>query len=262
MATKKTILLTNDDGFNARGIKCLYDVLSRNYNVVAAAPEYEQSGVGHTFTFMRPLTYREAGGSDQMPGYLITGSPADCVKFAISHIMPKRPDIIVSGINDGDNSGIAAFYSGTLAAAREGAFYGIPSFAFSMWNRSNPHMERYAEMAPMLIDEILNTPHPPLDTRVFYNINFPACDPDESKGFKVTWQSMARYEDYYKKIEDKNHPHYGAYQVCGDRPAIEESNSFDSRALINDYIAVTPLNFDSTAHWMVPYLRQRIEDGD
>jgi len=262
MSKKKTILLTNDDGFHARGIKLLYDALSPHYDVVAAAPEKEQSGVSHTFTFMKPLFYREAvAGSDQMPGYIINGSPADCVKFAISSLMKKKPDLVVSGINDGDNSGLAAFYSGTVSAAREGAFYGIPSFAFSMFNRHSPFMPLYAEMAPMLIDEILNTPHPPLDMRVFYNINFPACDPANSKGFKVTWQSMANYEDEYRRIEDKAHPAYGGYNVYGDRMAIEESDAFDSRAVMNGYIAVTPLNYDSTAHWMVPFLRQRIEEG-
>jgi 5'-nucleotidase len=261
MSEKKTVLLTNDDGFHARGIKCLYDVLSPLYNVIVAAPQKEQSGVSHTFTFMRPLSCHEAGSSDPMPGYIIDGSPADCVKYAISSLIKKLPDLIVSGINDGDNSGVAAFYSGTVAAAREGAFYGIPSFAFSMWNRNNQFMPQYAEMAPMLIDEILSTPLPQLDTRVFYNINFPACDPVDSKGFKITWQSMANYEDSYKKIEDEKHPSYGKYQVYGDRYKMEQSTAFDARAVMENYIAITPLNIDSTAHWMMPYLRQRIEEG-
>ncbi|MCL2218574.1 MAG: 5'/3'-nucleotidase SurE [Chitinispirillia bacterium] len=261
MPAKKTLLLTNDDGFNARGIKCLYDVLSPLYDVFVAAPENEQSGVAHTFTFMKPLSCREAGADDQMPGYVITGSPADCVKFAVSHVMKVKPDIVVSGINDGDNSGIAAFYSGTVSAAREGAFYGIPSFAFSMYNRHSPYMEDYAAMAPMLIDEIMNAPRPQLDTRVFYNINFPACAPGESKGFKVTYQSMANYEDQYTKIEEKGHPSYGCYRVSGDRYGMEESTAFDARAVLAGYIAVTPLNYDSTANWIMPFLRQRIEDG-
>lgn len=264
MSNKKTILLVNDDGFHARGIKCLYDVLSPMYNVVAAAPLNEQSGVAHTFTFMRPLSYREAdvAGGDQMPGYIIDGSPADCVKFAISHIIKGLPDLVVSGINDGDNSGLAAWYSGTVAAAREGAFYGVPSFAFSMFNRNSPHMEEYAKMAPMLIDDIMNAPTPQLDKRVLYNINFPQCTPAESKGFKVTWQSMANYEDQYKMIDNKAHHHHGKYQVFGDRYKIEKSNAFDARAVMDGYIAVTPLCFDSTAHWMVPYLRQVVEDGE
>jgi 5'-nucleotidase len=130
-----------------------------------------------------------------------------------------------------------------------------------MFNRGNPHMAQYAEMAPMLISEILSAPLPALDTRVLYNINFPACDPADSKGFKVTWQSMANYEDSYTRIDDKNHPAHGGYRVYGDRYRMEESNAFDARAVMNGYIAVTPLNFDSTAHWMMPYLRQQIEEG-
>jgi 5'-nucleotidase len=261
VSTKKTVLLTNDDGFSARGIKCLYDVLSPLYDVLVAAPQKEQSGVAHTFTFMRPLYCRKADENDQMPGYIIDGSPADCVKFAVSTLMTAKPDIVVSGINDGDNSGIAAFYSGTVSAAREGAFYGIPSFAFSMFNRDNKFMPEYAAMAPMLIDEILSAPHPPLDTRVFYNINFPACDPKNSKGFRVTWQSMANYEDMYSLVDDEKHPSCGGYHVFGNRNGMEESNSFDARAVMNDFIAITPLNYDSTAHWMMPFLRERLEEG-
>jgi len=257
----KTILLTNDDGFHAPGIKYLYDALSPRYNVVVAAPLKEQSGVGHTFTFMRPLTCRTAGAGDQMPGYIIDGSPADCVKFAISTLLPQRPDIVVSGINNGDNSGIASFYSGTVAAAREGAFYGIPSFAFSMFDRDNPHTEQYAEMTPFLIEEILEAAGNAIDKRVFYNINFPPCSPDESRGFKVTWQSLANYEDSYKKISGDSNSVDGIYHVYGDRPKIEPSNSFDARAVLNNYIAITPLSYDPTAQHIMPYLHKHLEEN-
>jgi len=284
MPDKKTILLTNDDGFHARGIKCLYDALSPHYDVTVAAPAVEQSGVGHTFTFMKPLICREAcqevksyeEGSGlpsfiraqgrcysreaaSMPGYAISGSPADCVKFAISTLMKKLPDIVISGINDGDNSGVAAFYSGTVAAAREGAFYGIPSFAFSMFNRHNQYMEQYAATAPELIEKILNAQRSPQDARIFYNINFPVCNPADSKGFKVARQSMANYQDFYKRIEDESNPNHGGYNVYGDRNSVEESDEFDTRAVMNGYIAITPLSIDATAHGVMTYLKDSVD---
>jgi len=253
--SKKTILLTNDDGFHAPGIKCLYDVFSKDYNVVVVAPDKEQSGVGHTFTFNRPLHYREALGDEQMPGYLVTGSPADCVKFAVSFLLPVRPDIVVSGMNNGDNSGLSAFYSGTVAAAREGAFWNIPSFAFSMCAGGMPYAGQYAEAARSIMEKILTANHKPIDPKIYYNVNFPPCGPKLMKGCRVTWQSMAYFDDRYEKVEVETHSTKEGYLVYGEKKDIEKSNAFDSRALMNNFTTITPLTFDSTAHGELPFLR-------
>ncbi|MDR2728932.1 MAG: 5'/3'-nucleotidase SurE [Chitinispirillales bacterium] len=260
MSIKKTILLTNDDGFHAAGIKALYDVFSKEHNVVVVAPEKEQSGVGHTFTFNRPLHYREALADEQMPGYLVTGSPADCVKFAVSFLLPVRPDVIVSGMNHGDNSGLSAFYSGTVAAAREGAFWSIPSFAFSVCMKGMPFAREYADLALTIMKNILDAPHKPVDPKVYYNVNFPPCDPKEMKGCRLTWQSMAFFDDRYEKVEVESHHTKEGYLVYGEKKDIEKSNSYDSRALMNNFTTITPLTFDSTALGEFPYL-QWIEDS-
>ncbi len=261
MTDKKTILLTNDDGFHARGIKLLYDVLSPLYNVIVVAPDREQSGVGHAFTFNVPLHYRAALKNEQMPGFLVSGSPADCVKFAVSFLLPVRPDIVVSGLNLGENSGLSAFYSGTVAAAREGAFWGIPSLAFSVCSESSDFAESYSQMVPALIQKILSGKHAGVDAKVFYNINFPPCAPDLAKGPRITWQSMAYFDDRYEKVEVETHHSKEGYLIYGEKKDTEPSDAFDSRALMNNFITITPLTFDSTAHGILPHLRW-LEDSE
>jgi len=183
------------------------------------------------------------------------------VKFAVSFLLPVRPDIVVSGMNIGENSGLSAFYSGTVAAAREGAFWGIPSFAFSLCTESAPYAEQYASMVPSFIKSILSTRHGPLDARVFYNVNFPPCPPQESRGSRVTWQSMAYFDDRYEKVEVETHQSKEGYLIYGEKKDIESSDAFDSRALMNNFITITPLTFDSTAHGALPYLRWLEESG-
>ncbi len=257
MNKKKTLLLTNDDGFFAPGIRYLYDVLCEEYKVIVVAPEKEHSGAGHAFTFHNPLHYRTIGNEKGMPGYAVSGSPADCVKFAISYLLPARPDLVVAGMNIGENSGLSAFYSGTVAAAREGAFWEIPSMAFSVCQQSADNAPRYAEKVPGMIKNILDAIRG--DTtgknRVFYNVNFPPCTPQQAKGTRVTWQSMAFFDDRYEKVEIESHVSKEGYVIYGEKKNIEPWNTYDSRALMNNYITITPLTFDSTAHGALPHLR-------
>jgi len=174
MNSKATILLTNDDGYSAEGIKCLYTVLSRDYDVIVVAPQKEQSGVGHAFTFNAPLHYEKIPESAGMNGYFVYGTPSDCVKFAISYLLPQRPDIIVSGMNLGENSGLSAHYSGTVAAAREGAFWKIPSFAFSVCIEGVQWISDYASIVPQILEGILisSKRNFAFNTNTFFNVIF------------------------------------------------------------------------------------------
>lgn len=253
MNKKHTVLLTNDDGFHADGIKILYAELIKKYDVIVVAPEHEKSGVGHAFTFNNPLHYVNNEDSKVYKGYIVSGTPADCVKFAVGHLLSKKPDIVVSGINNGENSGLSAFYSGTVAAAREGAFWNIPSFAFSVCAEAFNYAKEFSEIASSMIDKILSSDKHTFPC-TYYNINFPACALSEVKGTKVTWQSLAFFDDHYKKIEFKAHKTGEGYVVYGEKKDIEESDAFDSRALLNKYITITPLTFDSTAHQTIPHL--------
>lgn len=248
MQRKKTILLTNDDGYAASGIKTLFDTLKDEFNIVVVAPESEKSGVSHSFTYHNPLFYEKITGGFAEEMYSVSGSPADCVKFAVSHLLTSPPDLVVSGLNLGENSGVSSHYSGTVAAAREGAFWKIRSFAFSVSIEAIDYSCTYAEMIPKIIDEILrNTKE--TATTVFYNVNFPPCSPDAVKGTRITRQSMAFFDDKYREIAvSRNGTSNAGYMIYGEKKDLEHSDEYDSRALRSGWITITPMSFDSTAH--------------
>jgi 5'-nucleotidase len=246
---KPVVLLTNDDGIRAPGIRALYERLVGEMGVVVVAPDREQSGVGHAFTFNAPIHYEETARGFSPPGYVVSGTPVDCVKFAVSHLMEKHPDIIVSGLNLGENSGLSAFYSGTVAAAREGAFWDITSIAFSLCMEGKEHLEAYATMAPRIIGQLVSADNKRKcgKERIFYNVNFPPCKPSKARGIRVTRQSRAFFDDRYERIEVATHPTGEGFVIIGEKMDIEMSDEYDSRALMNDYITITPLSFDATA---------------
>lgn len=247
MMKKRKMLLTNDDGYNSNGIQLLYHIFKKDYNIVIVAPNCEKSGVGHSFTFKYPVFYEKIYGSYANKIYSIYGTPADCIKFAISHLLKQSPNLIVSGLNIGDNSGISSFYSGTVAAAREGAFWKIRSFAFSLCEEYEKYSFFYVKMIPKIINDIINV-FGKFSRKIFYNINFPSCHPDKVKGIKITRQSTAIFNDKYRKI---NTDYFGkiknGYKIYGKKVNIELLNDYDSRALLNGWITITPLTFDSTA---------------
>jgi 5'-nucleotidase len=256
MNIKKSVLITNDDGFDSPGIHALFDVMKEQYSIFVTAPETEQSGVGHSFTFNKPLHYEKKLFSDAFYGYRLSGSPSDCVKFAISYLMDHRPDMIISGINNGENSGLSAFYSGTVAAAREGAFWGIPSFAFSVCRESFNYLKEYSLLIPELIIKIESLFDKNSNFKnTFFNINFPPCSVESVKGIKVTWQSMAYFDDRYERIEVQSHKSGEGFMVYGEKKDLEQFDSFDSRALMNNFITITPLNYDSTSYTVIPQLQ-------
>jgi 5'-nucleotidase len=252
---RKRLLLTNDDGYAASGIRRLYAQLIAEYEVTVIAPQTEQSGIGHAFSYKSPLSYMPIPAEMNMNGYAVAGTPSDCVKFAIAHLLKSKPDCIVSGMNIGENTGVSSHYSGTVAAAREGALWAIPSIAFSLSDEAAPHADAYAANAVVLLKKILQR-----DDRIFgmdgnnvcLNVNFPPCPPDACKGVAITRQSLAFFDDRYQKIiggdESKQ------YWLSGKRTDIEQSLLYDTRAIEEGYIAVTPLECDATAHQSLPLL--------
>ena len=156
------ILLTNDDGIYAPGLAALQRELAKLGDVAVVAPATEQSGVGHAITYLTPLIVKEVfqnermvGGNDDHWGWAVEGSPADCVKIGLAEFCPRRPDLVVSGINAGLNAGINVLYSGTVAAAIEGAFYGITSIAVSLQYEQHFQFEKAARLARQIIEQIL-----------------------------------------------------------------------------------------------------------
>lgn len=245
MISQPTILLTNDDGFDAPGLRALHAALSRHFIVIVAAPQSEQSGIGHAFTFNKPLTYLPLC---DLQGYAINGTPADCVKFAVSTLLTARPSLVISGMNRGENSGISGFYSGTLAGAREGAFWKIPSFAFSLCDCSMRYLDYYAAIAATMATQFCALPvaqQNAMTSGIYYNINFPDCAPDLCRGIKMTRQSNAFFDDRYE-LREASLAGATGYWVYGHKQNIEPSDEYDSRALISNYITCTPLTLDAT----------------
>lgn len=235
------ILLTNDDGIYAPGLAALEVELKRLGDVAVVAPQIEQSGVGHSVTFLHPLVCKEIYEGDRRRGWAVEGSPADCVKLGIFELCPKRPDIIVSGINGGLNAGINVLYSGTVAAAIEGAFFGITSVACSLEFNEHANFEKAAKMCVGVIEQILaqKSPGP-----VLYNLNIPTAAVERPKGIKTLPMAVNRYgEHFIKRIDPRGRAYYWA---TNDPPPQPEGHETDLTALADGYVTLTPLQYDMT----------------
>lgn len=250
-----TILLTNDDGFHAPGIKHLFLALQEKYNVIVVAPATQMSGVGHGFTYQKPLGFSKQPFYEFGEGYSVNGTPSDCVKIAIGHILSKKPDFVVSGINNGGNTGVASYYSGTIAAAREGAFWQIPSMAFSLYEQGEEYYSEYTAISVRLFEHlIIENKANNYRNRIFFNVNYPLCKLDDCSGVKYTRQSLSFYNDIYTEKINKNGEK--EYWLHGEREDMEQSLDFDAFALDNNFITVTPMHFDATSD---QFLSNKIE---
>jgi 5'-nucleotidase len=241
------ILLTNDDGVYAPGLAAMERVLRRLGEVFVVAPLREQSGVAHSITFLTPLQARKVYVNDKHWAWTVDGSPADCVKLAISAIMPEPPDLVVSGINGGLNSGINVFYSGTVGAAVEGAFYGITSVAVSLQYDENEPFQQAAELAVGVISKILEQDSTP---GRLYNVNIPLkALRNDAPEVKVVPMDATQYWEMFERRTDPMGRNY--YWISGKPdPRQPETKKLehmtDLTALAQGYISVTPLNFDVT----------------
>jgi len=250
------ILLTNDDGIYAPGIRALEKELRQIGEVTLVAPLVEQSGVGHSVTFLTPVVVRKEYVGDQFRGWAVEGSPADCVKLGLFEFCPQKPDLVVSGINGGLNAGINVLYSGTVAAAIEGAFFGLTSIAVSLEYNEHAEFARAASLARRVIEQILEQkgPEPQL-----YNVNIPSAavaqEPGDSttSAVKVVPMGLDRYgESYEKRIDPRGRPYYWATNDPPPRPGQVET---DCSALAKGFVTVTPLDFDLTKHQYLAKMR-------
>jgi len=234
------ILLTNDDGIYAPGLAAMERQLQRLGDVTVAAPLTEQSGVGHSITYLTPLMAREVFDDDHnRRGWAVEGSPADCVKLAIAELCPSRPDLVVSGINSGQNAGINVLYSGTVAAAIEGAFFGVTSIAVSLEFDDNARYDLAASQAATIIEQILaqKDVEPQL-----YNLNIPVSALEGPAEVRVVPAATAPWgEDFQQRLDPRGRPYYWATGMQPDPPSDEET---DLRALRAGHITLTPLKFD------------------
>jgi len=211
--------------------------------VVVVAPLTEKSAVGHAITLSDPLRVYESAVFPSIEAYAVKGTPADCVKIACWALLKRQPDLIISGINRGSNTGINTIYSGTVSAATEGAILGIPAFAISLTTFVKPDFGAAASFAARMARQCLTQAMP---EGVFLNVNVPAIPETEIRGVKVTRQGMAVYRETYDKRID---PHGGSYYwLNGQKVDKETALEVDEGAVQAGYISVTPVHFDLTRH--------------
>jgi len=249
-----TILVTNDDGVSSPGIKILSKTLKSVGDVYVVAPETEQSAVAHALTLHRPLKSEKTGKNI----YYINGTPTDCVIIGVNKLLPSRPDIIVSGVNNGGNLGDNVTYSGTVAAAIEGTLLGIPSIAISLVTEYQNHhgprkltagFQRAADCAKEIVKKIIKGGLPK-DTLL--NINIP--NRSEIRGTKITRQGKLVYDNGIQELTDPRGKE--CYWIGGGEPQWKKGGDTDLDAIHNGYISVTPVHLDLTNYKALKKLKE------
>ncbi|MFK8114042.1 MAG: 5'/3'-nucleotidase SurE [Rubripirellula sp.] len=236
------ILLTNDDGVYAPGLAALEQQLRHLGEVVVIAPATEQSGVGHSITFLTPLVCKSIHRDGRHWAWAVEGSPADCVKLAIAELLRDDPvDLVVSGINNGLNAGINVLYSGTVAAAIEGAFFGVTSVAVSLEYSEDSDFQSAAVIARNVIGGLL---HQPESKGKLFNLNVPTAATEAPKDLKIVPMGLAQYGRSYEKRQDPGGRDY--YWALWSEPERPPTESADITELRKGNVTLTPLKFDLT----------------
>ena len=248
------ILLTNDDGIYAPGLRALRTELQKLGDVTVVAPATEQSAVGHSITLLTPLLVQEVRDEHNQPlGWAVEGRPADCVKLALLELLPEPPELVVSGLNAGSNAGINVLYSGTCAAAVEGAFFHCTSIAVSLeYTKPKPlDFPRAAELARGVIEQILA--HQPAAGTLF-NVNIPSFEKGPIRGIRTVPQNVAPYvETFDRRVDPRGRVYFWSNPEfhCPD-----PHPDTDVSALAESYITVTPLQFNLTHAAMLEQMRR------
>jgi 5'-nucleotidase len=245
MSQKPLILVTNDDGIFAPGITALAKIASKFGDIVVVAPDKPQSGMGHAITINSTIRIQKSHYHKALMEYSCSGTPVDCVKMAVNHILKKRPDLVISGINHGSNSSINVIYSGTMSAAIEGALEGTPSIGFSLCDYSiEADFTQSEKFIAKIIEQTLKNGMP---KGVCLNVNIPKLKAEDIKGIKVVRQAKANWVERFDERKDPYGRDY--YWLTGEFVNFEpESLDTDEWALSNGYISVVPTQADLTAH--------------
>jgi 5'-nucleotidase len=235
------ILLTNDDGIYAPGLVAMQRELCELGEVCVVAPATEQSGVGHSITYLTPLIVKEVWEGGRRWGWAVEGSPADCVRIAISELCPCRPDLVVSGLNSGLNAGINVLYSGTVAAAIEGAFFGMTSVAVSLEFDEHARFDKAAGLARAVIEQILQQKR--IEPQL-YNVNIPTAALSGAPAVRTVPMDVAHYgERFQRRVDPWGRPYYWA---TGEPPPRLGRHETDLTALKRGLITLTPLDYNMT----------------
>lgn len=252
---KPLILVTNDDGITAPGIRNLVDFMNEIGEVIVVAPNSPQSGKGHAITIDSTLTFEEIGLEGPQKDYSLSGTPVDCVKFALNQILPRKPDLVVSGINHGANSSINVIYSGTMSAAVEAGVEGLQAIGFSLLDFSwDADFSQAKEYIQTIVKKVLANPIP---KGTVLNVNIPNLKKEEIKGIKVCRQANAKWEENF---DERINPHGKKYYwLTGYFNNMDAGDDADETALAAGYISIVPVKFDLTAHEHLQQLREILE---
>ncbi len=238
------ILICNDDGIYAPGIAALHDSVKELGQIHVIAPDVERSAAGHAITLADPIKSMPVDRNGEFFGYGIGGTPADCIKLAVCAVMKDAPpDLILSGINLGSNTGISVIYSGTVSAATEGVILGIPGVAFSLCTYTDPEWEMAARIAKEITAKLIANPMPP---NVLLNVNMPNLPYDQLKGIKITRMGRSRFiEKFHKRLDPRGRTYYW---LDGELEVHDEGDDIDIHAVRDGYVSITPIQLDMTAY--------------
>jgi 5'-nucleotidase len=238
------ILVTNDDGISAKGIRTLYESVRDFGDVVIVAPDSPQSGMGHAITIHDPLRLSPTDIYGNITALACTGTPVDCVKLAIYEVIKRKPDLLVSGINHGFNTATNVLYSGTMSAAVEGAMEGIPSIGFSLGQYdADADFSGCPDVVRSVIREVLNNG---MKEGVCLNVNIPNAAEGPVKGIKVCRQAHAYWADRFESRKDQFGKTY--YWLSGDFEDQEPANDTDLHWIKQGYATIVPTQFDLTSY--------------
>ena len=247
---KPIILVTNDDGITAPGLRNLAEVMKKFAEVIVVAPDSPQSAMGHAITINKPLRLDKVDVFKGIESWQCSGTPVDCVKLAVNKILKRKPDLCVSGINHGSNSSINVIYSGTMSAAMEGAIEGIPSVGFSL---SDFSLDADFSASRYFIEKIVkNILKIGLPEYTLLNVNIPKLKLEKIKGIKICRQAHAKWQEEFEERTDPNKRNY--YWLSGKFINLDTGEDTDEWALKNGYVSVVPIQFDFTAHQAIPHL--------
>lgn len=251
MKHKPLILVTNDDGISAPGLKFLAETMCLLGEVVVVAPDKPQSGMGHAITITLPLRLQKIKTDHAFKEYFCTGTPVDCVKLAIDKVLHRKPDLLVSGINHGSNSSVNIIYSGTMSAALEGAMEHIPSAGFSLTEYA--YNADFTHTRPYILSICRNILQNGIPAGTCLNVNFP---PNHSrlKGVKVCRQANAFWKEEFDERDDPHGKKY--YWLTGVFENPDNGKDTDEWALSHHYVSIVPVHFDFTAHQAIPLIKK------
>ena len=246
MSRRPLILVSNDDGIDAPGIRALASALTEVGEVHVVAPIKEQSAVGHAITMRDPVrahSWPFRGMHGEIAAHAVTGTPADCVKLAIDKLLPRPPDLVVSGINQGPNAAVNVIYSGTVSAATEASILGLDAMAISYCRWTGGDFTPSAEIGQTLARRILANGLPP---GILLNVNVPDLPLPLIRGMQITRQAKSRWEEAYsERVDPFDRPYYW---MAGRFVNLDDGDDTDLDAIENGYVSLTPIQHDLTAY--------------